>query len=90
MTKEFFLLMIFAVALLFICWMLAEYWIGIRNGSMHEQTGKLRAGSRTAFALLHFWKRVDHARDIPKDTLKKEMQMTEMEIPGKEERKGKA
>lgn len=89
MTGEILLVLLFAAVLLLVCWMLAEYWIGIRSGGMNGESGKLRAGSRTAFALLQFWKKVDHVKEIPEDTLKMEMERADLGIPGKEERKGK-
>lgn len=65
MTAEVLSILLFAVVLVVVCWMFAEYWIGVRTRGTGEDAGKLRFGSRTAFALTHFWKAVDDAGDIP-------------------------
>lgn len=80
MTAELLSIIVFAVVLVVVCWMFAEYWIGIRNKGIGEEATKLRFGSRTAFALTHFWNTVDEAGDIPKKTLKKEMSLVNQPI----------
>ena len=57
MTREILLIILFAAALVAVCWMLTEYWLGTRSLGMNGEIGRLRFGSRTAFALTHFWKR---------------------------------
>ncbi|BDZ76554.1 hypothetical protein [Claveliimonas bilis] len=75
MTAEVLSILVFAVVLVVVCWMFAEYWISVRSRGTGEDVGKLRFGSRTAFALTHFWKAVDDAGDIPKEKLRKEMSL---------------
>ena len=72
MTAEVLSILVFAVVLVVVCWMFAEYWISVRSRGTGEDVGKLRFGSRTAFALTHFWKAVDDAGDIPKEKLRNE------------------
>ena len=67
---------VFAVALLFFCWLLLEYCF-YRKGKSPE--GGLYLASKAAFALSHFWKAVDGAKEIPEDTLKKEAGRTPLE-----------
>lgn len=86
MTREILLIILFAAVLLIVCWMLIEYWLGIKSGTMNDEVGKLRFGSRTAFALTHFWKRVDDAKDIPEETLKREMSMADNGLPSGEKK----
>ena len=56
MTREILLIILFAAALVAVCWMLTEYWLGTRSLGMNGEIGRLRFGSRIAFALTHFWK----------------------------------
>lgn len=72
---------VFAVALLFFCWLLLEYWF-YRKGKSPE--GGLYLASKAAFALSHFWKAVDGAKEIPEDTLKKEAGRTPLEAETRE------
>ena len=67
---------VFAVALLFFCWLLLEYWFYWKGKSPE---GGLYLASKAAFALSHFWKAVDGAKEIPEDTLKKEAGRTPLE-----------
>lgn len=83
MTSEIFLILLFAAALIAVCWMLTEYWLGVQGAGGNEEIGRLRFGSRTAFAFTHFWKRVDEARQIPGETLKKEMGLADNGLPSK-------
>lgn len=71
-------ILLFAVVLLAVCWMLAEYYLGIKGQSADGDNGHLRFGSRTAFALSHFWSRVDGVREIPAERLKQEMGSAQM------------
>ena len=57
---------VFAVALLFFCWLLLEYCF-YRKGKSPE--GGLYLASKAAFALSHFWKAVDGAKEIPEGHL---------------------
>lgn len=75
MTGELLYILLFAAVLVLVCWMVAEYWIGVRSRGINEEVGRLRFGSRTAFALTHFWKAVDDAGDIPEKKLKEEMRL---------------
>ena len=81
MTREILLIILFAAALVAVCWMLMEYWLGTRGFGMN---GGLRFGSRTAFALAQFWKRVDEAKDIPDEPLKREMGLADNGLPSGE------
>lgn len=63
---------LFIAVLLTVCWILMEYWLGKRRTEVDEEMKQLRFGSRTAFALSRFWKRVDEGKHIPKETLKEE------------------
>lgn len=91
MTREIFLIILFAAALLAVCWMLTEYWLKMKQEGMHEGLGRLRFGSRTVFALTHFWKKMDDARDIPNDLLRREMGLADNGLPaaGKKQIKGR-
>ena len=60
---------VFAVALLFFCWLLLEYWF-YRKGKCPQQG--LYLASKAAFAFTHFWKAVDDAKEIPEDTLREQ------------------
>lgn len=75
MMTEVLAVVLFSGVLIGVCWMLAEYWMGARDRVGGEETEKLRFGSRTAFALTHFWDTVDEAGDIPKKRLEKEMSL---------------
>lgn len=86
MTREILLIILFAAALVAVCWMLTEYWLGTRSLGMNGENGRLRFGSRTAFALTHFWKRVDEAKDIPDEPLKREMGLADNGLPSREKR----
>ena len=78
------LIILFAAALVAVCWMLMEYWLGTRGFGMNGEIGRLRFGSRTAFALAQFWKRVDEAKDIPDEPLKREMGLADNGLPSGE------
>ena len=67
---------VFAVALLFFCCLLLDYWF---YGKGKSPEGGLYLASKAAFALSHFWKAVDGAKEIPEDTLKKEAGRTPLE-----------
>lgn len=86
MTGKILLLIIFAAALLFFCWMLTSYWLRKRRQMLDYDVGKLRIGSVTAFAMTNFWKKVDRAKDIPKDTVKSEFASVRMEEDLREEK----
>ena len=47
MTREILLIILFAAALVAVCWMLMEYWLGTRGFGMNGEIGRLRFGSRT-------------------------------------------
>ena len=86
MLEKFMILFISAAALVIVCWILAEYWLGMKASGHHEEVGRLRFGSRTAFALAHFWKRMDDAREIPDDTLKHEMGLADNGLPSRDKK----
>lgn len=86
MMRELLMIILFTVALLAVCWILAEYWLGMKASGHHEEVGRLRFGSRTAFALAHFWKRMDDAREIPDDTLKHEMGLADNGLPSRDKK----
>lgn len=60
---------VFAVALLFFCWLLLEYWFYRKEQGLEKG---LYLVSKAAFAFTHFWKAVDDAKEIPEDTLKEQ------------------
>lgn len=72
MSTDILRIFLFSSMLLATCWMMAEYWLSVKDRNAGRE--KLRFGSRTAIALSHFWKAVEDARDIPGDTLKEEME----------------
>ena len=73
MTRELLMIILFTVALLAVCWILAEYWLGMKASGHHEEVGRLRFGSRTAFA-------------IPDDTLKHEMGLADNGLPSRDKK----
>ena len=70
-----------AAALLFFCWILTIFWLRVRGERTEKDPEKLRLGSRTAFAMTHFWKHVDEARELPKETLKEELGSIQKDQP---------
>lgn len=64
---------IFAAAVLVFCYVLTRYWFGTGRHMPEQDVGKLRFGSKTAFALTHFWKAVDDAKELPSETVKSGM-----------------
>ena len=86
MTREILFIILFAAALVAVCWMLTEYWLGTRSLGMNEEIGRLRFGSRTAFALTHFWKNVGEAKDILDEPLKREMRLADNSLPSRGKR----
>lgn len=73
MLGKILLIIIFAAALVFFCWMLVNYWLRSKGHSIRKETGRLKFGSKTAFAMTDFWNAVDEAKDIPKEVIKEEM-----------------
>ena len=74
MLGKILLIIIFAAALVFFCWMLVNYWLRSRSHSTGKEPGKLKFSSKTAFAMTDFWNAVDEAKDIPKEVIKEEME----------------
>ncbi len=60
-------------ALFIFCWILTAFWLRVRGERPDKDPEKLRFGSRTAFAMTHFWKHVDEAGELPEETLKEEL-----------------
>ena len=54
-------------------------WNTGSTGKGKSPEGGLYLASKAAFALSHFWKAVDGAKEIPEDTLKKEAGRTPLE-----------
>lgn len=75
-----------SVALLFFCWILTIFWLRIRGERTEKDPEKLRFGSRTAFAMTHFWKHVDEAKELPKETLKEELGSIQKDQPSEKYR----
>lgn len=75
-----------SAALLFFCWILTVFWLRFRGERPDKDPDQLRLGSRTAFAMTHFWKHVDEARELPKETLKEELGNIQKDLPSEKYR----
>lgn len=73
MSAKLIFTLIFAAAVLFFCYLLTRYWYRTGRYMWEKEAGNLRFGSKAAFALTHFWKAVDDAKELPKETVKGEM-----------------
>lgn len=58
------------VAVLFYCYLLTRYWFRAGRYTPVNDAGKLRFGSKTAFAMTHFWNAVDDAKELPIESVK--------------------
>lgn len=70
MSSNLIFTLIFVVAVLFFCYLLTRYWFRAGRYTPVNDTGKLRFGSKTAFAMTHFWNAVDDAKELPIESVK--------------------
>lgn len=52
------------------CYLLTRYWFRAGRYTPVKDIGKLRFGSKTAFAMTHFWNAVDDAKELPIESVK--------------------
>lgn len=73
MLEKLFIILISALALLIVCWMLAEYWLrSVRKLSV-ERISSLGILDRMAFAFEDFCGGVNHKKDFRRMRLEEEM-----------------
>lgn len=83
MLEKFFIIFISAVALVIVCWMLAEYWLrSVRKLSV-EKISSLGILDRMAFAFEDFCGSVNHKKDFGKMRVEDEMGSVHMEMQKK-------
>ena len=70
MSSNLIFTLIFVVAVLFFCYLLTKYWFSAGRYTPVNDIGKLRFGSKTAFAMTHFWNAVDDVKELPIESVK--------------------
>ena len=70
MSSNLIFTLIFVIAVLFFCYLLTRYWFRAGRYTPVNDTGKLRFGSKTAYAMARFWNAVDDAKELPIESVK--------------------
>lgn len=83
MLNTIFIILISAVALVIVCWILAEYWLRSVRQFSAEKISSLSILDRMGFAFEDFCGGVNHKKDFRRMRLEDEMESVPLEEPKK-------